>query len=460
MKLKCNICGNTDMIKNGDFIICQGCGCKYPVEKFQKIFLNETPAPVVPAEEEKSNSQEKEPQKRSNKPAIIALFFIFSIFLTIICFTQPLPEIRENGYVFKMKDDGTYMVHSYTKNESEITVPSSVRGRAVTEIGGMAFKDNHNIKTLIIPEGITTIGSAAFLNCNSIETLVVPFLGKNTGSAGYLNYFFNSSIGKRLDGTSVPDSLKNVYLLDTCTQLGDCAFIQCKHLKKVYIPSSVKIIDDGTGGTVIGVNGNTSTYYDKFPFYGCSEDLTIYCESYSKDTQWDEYWNYINYAYSLEVHWGSKLYSSPYYVSDGYYVSEAIDHSIPQTVALNMSNYKTYLNLAYKVTPQNYTNNVFNPGYHELKVEINVENASDDLTFQDVELTVYFEVTYKEKELKSVYTKTTSQTRAKTFTIKIGNNGRATAKTAFYTSDNGVIEDISSTICELHDITGTVTFYP
>ncbi len=459
MKLKCNICGNTDMIKNGDFIICQGCGCKYTLDETKNLLGNNTNSTSQDIQSSIAQTPVSEPKKKKGWGKFF-FFLTLCAVLTWVCFTQPLPEIRENGYIFKMKDDGTYMVHSYTKNENEITVPSSVRGRAVTEIGGMAFKDNHNIKTLIIPEGITTIGSAAFLNCNSIETLVVPFLGKNAGSAGYLNYFFSSSIGKRLDGTSVPDSLKNVYLLDTCTKIGDCAFIMCKNLEKVYIPSSVKIIDDGTSGTVIGVNGNSSTYYDKLPFYGCSDDLIIYCESNSEYDQWDDYWNYINYIYSLEVHWGAKLYSYPYYVTDGYYVTEAIDHSIPQTVVLNMNNYKTYLNLTYKVTPQDYTNNVFNPGYHELKVEINVENASDDLTFQDVELTVYFEVTYQEKELKSIYTKTSSQTRAKTFTIKTGNSGRATVKTFFYTSENGVIEDISSSICELHGITGTVTFYP
>ena len=448
------------MIKKDDLIVCEDCGCKYTLDEAKNLLGNNTNSTSQDTQSSIAQTPVSEPKKKKGWGKFF-FFLTLCAVLTWVCFTQPLPEIRENGYIFKMKDDGTYMVHSYTKNENKITVPSSVRGRAVTEIGGMAFKDNHNIKTLIIPESITTIGSAALLNCNSIETLVVPFLGKNADSAGYLNYFFSSSIGIRIDGTSVPDSLKNVYLLDTCTTIGDCAFIMCKNLEKVYIPSSVKTIDDGTGGTVIGINGNTPNYFDQFPFYGCSENLTIYCESSDKLQEWDYYWNYININYSLKTCWSSALYSNPYSVIPGHKITEAIDHSIPpepEKINLTLNNYKNYLTVNTTITPFDYSTNITNLGYQQIQLKISVSGIYAKFNFENAIIHFHADIEF-DAITKKLFSTSTSHVNTEANKIyELDSNGNLITYLTYHAGPDSVVDLDSINIkCYITEISGSVT---
>ena len=35
--LKCELCGSTEIIKDGDFFVCQSCGMKYTLETAKKM---------------------------------------------------------------------------------------------------------------------------------------------------------------------------------------------------------------------------------------------------------------------------------------------------------------------------------------------------------------------------------------------------------------------------------------
>ena len=36
MKVSCEVCGSDNLVKEGDFFVCQDCGCKYSVEDIRK----------------------------------------------------------------------------------------------------------------------------------------------------------------------------------------------------------------------------------------------------------------------------------------------------------------------------------------------------------------------------------------------------------------------------------------
>ena len=38
-KLRCEICGSCDILKDGDFFVCQACGCKYMINDVKKIIV-------------------------------------------------------------------------------------------------------------------------------------------------------------------------------------------------------------------------------------------------------------------------------------------------------------------------------------------------------------------------------------------------------------------------------------
>lgn len=41
-QLTCEMCGNTDIVKNEGVFVCQSCGCKYTVEEARKMMVEGT----------------------------------------------------------------------------------------------------------------------------------------------------------------------------------------------------------------------------------------------------------------------------------------------------------------------------------------------------------------------------------------------------------------------------------
>ncbi len=62
----------------------------------------------------------------------------------------------------------------YTGTGGQITIPESVNGIAITEIGDNAFKDNGNLTGITFPLSITTIGVSAFDNCSGLTSVRIP----------------------------------------------------------------------------------------------------------------------------------------------------------------------------------------------------------------------------------------------------------------------------------------------
>ena len=193
------------------------------------------------------------------------------------------------------------------------------------------FKENNNIKSLIIGEDITSIGYRAFYNCQNLEEIIIPdsimFIGSG---AFYATAYYNNSdnwkdgvlyIGKHLikakdsfflpdfyrikggtltiaddafGGTSltnitIPDSvisigigafseseLANIALPDNITFISDGLFFGCENLNEITIPESVTDIGRGafaySGLTDIKLT-DSITSISEISFYGC-ENLT------------------------------------------------------------------------------------------------------------------------------------------------------------------------------------------
>jgi uncharacterized Zn finger protein (UPF0148 family) len=41
-KLTCEMCGSTELIKDGGVFVCQTCGCKYSIEEARKMMVEGT----------------------------------------------------------------------------------------------------------------------------------------------------------------------------------------------------------------------------------------------------------------------------------------------------------------------------------------------------------------------------------------------------------------------------------
>jgi len=118
------------------------------------------------------------------------------------------------GIAYQIKSDGTVKM-STTDDPiatSNVTIPASVNGYAVTEIGDMAFDGCENLKSVTMADSITTISADAFRSCSSLETVV-----------------FSNSL----------------------TTIGDGAFDSCTSLKNIMLPNSLSTIE---GNAFFGCN--------------------------------------------------------------------------------------------------------------------------------------------------------------------------------------------------------------
>ncbi len=98
--------------------------------------------------------------------------------LLLIALLLPLmvnAQICVDDIYYAETDDGNYKV---TKNpdgySGEITIPSIVNGRKVTEIDDRAFANNSKVTAIHLPITIEKIGVAAFCICENISTIEIP----------------------------------------------------------------------------------------------------------------------------------------------------------------------------------------------------------------------------------------------------------------------------------------------
>ena len=173
----------------------------------------------------------------------------------------------DSDYTYEELADGTVKITGYKGSDKELSLPSTLDGKTVSEIGASAFKDA-KITYVSLPKTVKSIGSHAFENCGSLKTV---FLNDGLDSIGLSAFAFCKSI----ETIGLPQGL---------TKIDAAAFGGCTSLMKADIPSSVNDIgygvfdgcsklieinvaaDNGTYSSVDGVlfNKDASTLI-KFP---------------------------------------------------------------------------------------------------------------------------------------------------------------------------------------------------
>ena len=125
-------------------------------------------------------------------------------------------------YGYEKSSDGTAVIMAYYGNESDITIPETLDGIDVKEIGPDVFYDRADIKSVSVPGCIEKIGDGAFYWCRKLESVSV---GEGTSIIG--------------DGAFGCDkSLKEAYLPSTLTKIGKRGFRECKKLDDIFFAGS------------------------------------------------------------------------------------------------------------------------------------------------------------------------------------------------------------------------------
>lgn len=199
------------------------------------------------------------------------LFYTIFLFFILIFFNTKCKATTKDDFTYTVKDNNA-TITAYSGTASNLTIPSTIDGYNVKEIGTHAFDESRTqtngscIVNLKISEGITKIGDFAFVRCANLENIELPesliSLGEQTFlectklkkinipskivQLGYSGFMFQ---GTGFEEFTIP---KNVTSISTAT------FRSCKNLKKFIVYS------------------DNVVYGDNDVFQYCSSDLVLY----------------------------------------------------------------------------------------------------------------------------------------------------------------------------------------
>lgn len=231
--------------------------------------------------------------KKLIQRGILGILLVLAIFMCI-----PIQARADDGIVVEKDGDFLYRVegesdnpevtiYSYVGSDTDVTVPSEIKGMPVTTLHG-TFSGKETVKTVTIPEGVRLIEYHAFHGCTALTTVVLP-----SSLEEMTEYTFyqctnlktvsldtaNSKLTKigrysfayceKLTGFDIPSSLK---------ELEEFVFAYCSSLKKIIIPDTVEKIDISafrmcTNVTEIKIPG-TVKEASEFALFGCDKVIT------------------------------------------------------------------------------------------------------------------------------------------------------------------------------------------
>ena len=227
---------------------------------------------------------------------------LLAVILCLLSFAMPSNALADDVFSYEVVNDKIVITKYVGTNQTGVTVPASINGMPVSAIGEGAFKNNKELKTVIVSEGVKDIGDSAFENCTSLATITLPTTIVHIGEKAIYNtaYYNNTSnwkksrtssssggvgfgsgieqipwedivareleylyLGKNLieisfsgsytvksgtlviaDGAFAGCGAERVTLSKTLVAIGANAFKDCKNLKEVTIPENIEIIGD------------------------------------------------------------------------------------------------------------------------------------------------------------------------------------------------------------------------
>ena len=203
-----------------------------------------------------------------------------------------LNKATKEGYVDNITD---LKFKESVNGSTEITIPSTINGVAVTELGKDAFANNTKLTAIKIPKTVTRICDKAFWGCKNLTTVSfedansVGVLGERafSGCCKLTSIVLGADLMK--DDTTGNyafedcESLENVVINNTqAVSIQEGTFDGCSKLKDVslFTSSPAKSFHIGKyafrNTLVETMNFNVPVTVDEGAFYGCKKLSSVY----------------------------------------------------------------------------------------------------------------------------------------------------------------------------------------
>ena len=217
--------------------------------------------------------------------------------------------VKNSDFSFAVLSDGTVEITGYKGTVTNVTIPKTLDGRAVTSIGASAFRGS-SLESITIPEGVTSIGTSSISDCSSLKSISLPdsilsigdYAFSGCGSLGSISLPDSvTSIGasafrgSSLESITIPEgvtsigestfsgctSLVSISIPDSILSVGDYAFSGCGSLGSISLPDSVTSIGDHAFGGCTSLGSislpDSILSIGDYAFFGCRslESITI-----------------------------------------------------------------------------------------------------------------------------------------------------------------------------------------
>ncbi len=184
---------------------------------------------------------------KKGKRILSAITLAAIIVLSAVILVLPAGAETEGYYTYTVSNGEATITDVDTAISGEITIPETLGGVTVRNIGESAFADCKNITMLVIPDSVRAIAQKAFFNCYNLTSVTIP---------------------------------------GNISDIGDQAFGNCYKLVEVYNLSSINIIKGTTGFGEAGLyaldiytslqsTSKLETTSDGYIFYVSGIDLLI-----------------------------------------------------------------------------------------------------------------------------------------------------------------------------------------
>ena len=180
--------------------------------------------------------------------------------------------------------------------------PSSINLNGTTVIKGVTFVVQGGVlircsgykNSIVVPEGITGLGKHVFAYQNELEEVFLPTTLKTIEN----------------DAFGTCEKITTLILPDSVEKIGDRAFLGCKSLTTLHLGSGLKELGKSVFTSCVELPSlllpKSLTITQETLFLSCNK-LTVYCEATSKPQGWHADWN----KYNKPVVWGYKKSVAP-----------------------------------------------------------------------------------------------------------------------------------------------------
>ena len=334
---------------------------------------------------------------------------------TLYAIWNKMPATSSDYFTFNLIEGDTYEITSVSDNiPSNVIIPETYNGKAVTRIGTDAFLNNLSVTSVIIFDNITSIGGSAFNGCRNLTNITIP---DSVKSIEHYAFYYCTSLTSivlpdgidciaartfegcdHLTSIFIPDGitsielgafcncirLREIIIPDGVISIGDSAFAYCHVLTDIVIPDSVSIIGNKAfEGCYILTNvfyKGTSIQWATIEIKQVNTYLTnatIYYYSETDPVESGNYWHYVDgeptkqeeILYQRVNADGIPDTNGDYLLFGEYPQSEVTDSGL-----------KTALNTLAGTLPTNGNNN----GWTSYEYYINGSNSTDFMWYKDL----------------------------------------------------------------------------